>query len=546
MKTKLFLLILLVLVTGPVSAQTWQWAKMLPGDMDEGPNAIAKDSTGNLYVAGWFRSAQFTLDTITLTNASTGNEDLFLAKFTATGNVIWAKSFGTGSVESGIHLAVTPGGEAYVTGYFYGNNFILGVDNLVNAGSSSFDFFVAKFSSSGTPLWARRGGGTKNDFAYSVALQKDQGVSVTGTFYSKSFILGQDTLVNTDTNSVDMFVVRYDAQGNVKWARQSGGTGGEEGNSNACDQMGNTFVTGSFTSSQLTLGTYSLTNAGTQNLYVVKYDSSGTVQWALASNGTSTNDGRAISTDAQGNAYITGWYRSPVFTLGTYTLSNSGMSDAFVAKVDPAGQCLWLRGASGSSFDNGTAIATDSAGNCFVLGGFYSGTLNFGTSSLTNGTNSENIFVASYNTMGTLQWASAAGGGSADYGAGIVANMGGSTICGNYRSAAFNLGSITLTDSTFYSEGFLARVDNTMRTTLNSYVKNGSSIFPNPTNGSFTVISKEADHLEVRNLLGATVYSNSFTGPGETFMLSARPGIYFVCLRRGEKIVGTLKLLITH
>ena len=123
---------------------------------------------------------------------------------------------------------------------------------------------------------------------------------------------------------------------NYLWAKSAGGTSSDYGRSVATDASGNTFVTGVFYSTSITFGSYTLTNAGYADIFLVKYDASGNVIWAKSAGGTSYDFGWSVATDASGNTFVTGRFKSPSITFGSYTLNNAnvGYSDIFLAKLD--------------------------------------------------------------------------------------------------------------------------------------------------------------------------------------------------------------------
>src|ERR1041385_4184161 len=88
--------------------------------------------------------------------------------------------------------------------------------------------------------------------------------------------------------------------------------------------------------------------------------------WAKSGAGNLTDEGYAVCTDNSGNSYITGFFESPTITFGTFTLTNNGVSDMFIAKYDQNGNVLWAKSAGGSSPERGYAVATDDSGNVFV------------------------------------------------------------------------------------------------------------------------------------------------------------------------------------
>src|SRR5688572_15084011 len=126
-------------------------------------------------------------------------------------------------------------------------------------------------------LWAKRTGGTNIDYTNDVAADGFGNCFITGQYYSAPIIFGTDTLLNSGLT--DVFLVKYNAAGNVVWTRKIGNTGSEFGQSVATDAAGNVYVAGAFSSPTIVIGSITLTTAGSSDIFVAKYDNSGNVLW---------------------------------------------------------------------------------------------------------------------------------------------------------------------------------------------------------------------------------------------------------------------------
>ena len=143
-------------------------------------------------------------------------------------------------------------------------------------------------------------------------------------------------------------------------------------------------------------GNITLTNAGLNDIFVVKYNPQGNVAWAKRAGGTNFDDGNGIVTDEAGNSYVTGMYRGTA-TFGSFILSHPNDPEIFVAKYDSAGNVLWAKSAGGSDVDQGWGIGLDLASNCYISGNFFSSTAAFGPVSVLNSATTfypSEIFVA--------------------------------------------------------------------------------------------------------------------------------------------------------
>ncbi len=369
---------------------------------------------------------------------------------------LWATSAGGTDYDWGLSLALDASGNAYVTGSFSSPTITFGTTTLTNSGNSSSsrdDFFLVKYDANGNVLWATSAGGTDDDEGRSLALDASGNVYVTGYFFSSTITFGSYTLTNVGFS--DVFLVKYDANGNVLWATSAEGITIDRSSSLALDASGNAYVTGAFSSSTITFGSYTLTNVNDFDVFLVKYDANGNVLWATSAGGTDTDESCSLALDASGNAYVTGNFSSPTITFGATTLTNSGSYDIFLVKYDANGNVQWANSATGIVWDNVFSVATDASGNAYVTGKFSSPTITFGTTTLTNSGNSsssrDDFFLVKYDANGNVQWAKSATGIFGDYGVSVATDASGNAyVTGNFSSPTITLGTTTLTNSGGY------------------------------------------------------------------------------------------------
>jgi hypothetical protein len=400
-KTLLFVLLLLCTTFIFAQIDVWQWAKQAGGtDYDFGQD-IAIDSSGNSYITGYFPgNASFGTTELT----SSGGIDIFVAKLDSDGNWLWAQKAGGTSDDGGYSIAIDSSGNSYVTGYFHST---ASFGNITLTSSGSYDIFVAKLDSNGNWLWAKKAGGTSDDYGYSITIDFSGNSYVTGYFYSTASF-GTTTL--TSSGDCDIFVAKMDSSGNWLGANQAGGTGEDYGFSIAIDSSGNSYVTGYFQGIAY-FGTTTLTSSGGDDIFVATLNNGGNWQWAQKAGGTSPDYGYGIAIDSSGNSYVTGYFYSTA-SFGTTTLTSSGNYDIFVAKLDSDGNWLWANQAGGTSWDYGLGIAIDSSGNSYVTG-YFQGTASFGTTTITSSGNYD-IFVAKLDSDGSWLGANQAGGTGRD------------------------------------------------------------------------------------------------------------------------------------
>ena len=371
------------------------WAKRAggPSAHDSG-KSICVDANGDVYVTGYFVSPTITFGGTTLTNA--GGSNIFIVKYDSSGNVIWAKREGGTANDEALSMCTDANGYMYLTGDFQSTTITFGGITLTNTGI--VNVFVVKYDGSGNAVWAKNGAGITHDFGNTVSTDALGNVYVGGVFYSDTITFGSIALINTNANGIscDIFLVKYDNLGNVVWAKSTGGTNtGDNISSIKTDLNGNVYATGYFNSDTIAFGNIILTNAnamvgGSTDLFIVKYDPSGNVLWAKKEGGTDADYSNSITTDLNGNVYITGYFASPTITFGGTTLILTLNSwsiqelDLFIVKYDSSGNVICAMNAIGEYMDFGNSICTDANSNIHVTGGFDSPSITFGSITLIN------------------------------------------------------------------------------------------------------------------------------------------------------------------
>lgn len=358
----------------------------------------------------------------------------------------WAVSVGGDKDDVASKIATDSSGYIYVIGHYSSTVLTLGSINLTNSGGN--DIFLVKYDSSGTVLWAQGIANSSGNSGYSIALDKKGNVLLTGSFYG-SIKFGTIILNNT-TRGSDVFIVKYDPSGKVIWAKRSTGGLDDCGYAIATDLDGNVFVTGTFRSTKISFGTFTLTNSNpeplfeSQDVFIVKYDSLGNVLWARNGGGMENDFGIGISCNSKGEVYVTGSFESPSIAFGAVTSSNNGYFDLFIAKFNFSGNLMWLKTAGGRNKDIPTDIRTDTFGNAVIAGLFSSPSITFGSSILNKETPSGDIFVVKYDSSGKVDWAKSIGGTSYQYCNSIATDNGGNIyIVGEFHNS-IRIGDITL------------------------------------------------------------------------------------------------------
>jgi hypothetical protein len=363
----------------------------------------------------------------------------------------WAKSgFGNQNDQSAA-VTTDASGNIYVTGFFASDSIIFGTYTLYNNGVGAQDMFLVKYDISGNVLWARSIGGSADEKSYAVATDAAGNVYVSGSYYSPVITIGANTYTNAGTVA-DIFLVKYDINGNVLWSKSEGGPGVEIPFALYVEPSGSMVVAGRFSSLSLVFGNDTLTQAGSMDVFVVKYDASGNVLWATSAGSGSNDEAYALSEDAAENIYVAGYFNQNC-QFGTTILNSSGVADMFLAKMDPNGSFLWAKKAGGNGDDRIQAVSTDVNGDSYVAGYFLSDTLTVGSILIPN-SGGDNSFIAKFDDNGDVVWTRSINGDSRAQS--LTRKGNGLFFCGGFSGDTLLFGSSQLLldgSSDFYMAG---------------------------------------------------------------------------------------------
>jgi hypothetical protein len=335
------------------------WAKSATGAQDSPPavqtypDDITLDPSGNIFVTGFFTSATMTLGTIEFIRVST--VDMYIAKFDMNGEFLWAKTEAVGNVGNvGFHVSCDGSGNAIVVGSYSAPSVTIGGTTYTNqctSGGGCPSMLVIKYSGTdGAVLWSKSSfSGIGTSYCYSVDVDAANDIYVGGDFLSTR-------------NGI----VKYNSDGDTLWTQKNGGWYVD------IDNSGNLYSGWNKSPSP-------------SNAVVKKYNAStGAIVWTSTPTGNTNNKGAFLTHDASGNIYFSGTFRSTSITFGSYTLNHTGGTDddIYIVKYDNTGTVLWAKSLGGTSWDAATGFAVDNVGNVFANGYFLSPTLTFDATTL--------------------------------------------------------------------------------------------------------------------------------------------------------------------
>lgn len=536
---KIYILIIFSIQFIGLHAQNFDWAKREGLWAYDYGYGITTDNNGNVYVAGKYEeiNANFSGTLI----PCKGNHDTYVAQYSPTGTLNWIKTSGGLSGDYATGVATDGANSVYIAGEIEGwgeTIWFEGTSDTLRVEGSN-DIFLAKYDLSGNFIWAKRAGGFDYEKALGIAYDPTGNVYISGLFRDYATFGGNTTIYSNGNN--DMFVAKYDTDGNFLWVQNAGSTGRDEAKGVICDAAGNVYVCGMY-SDGITFGTQTLTSPnGYFNTFLAKYSPTGTLDWVKTGGGDYDDVAWAITMDNAGLIYITGEFNAYAM-FDAIPLVTSGNADAFVACYDQSGNVQWASQAGGTQpTGNGVTRARGIGcdGTNLYITGQFGGTATFGAYSLV-AADSSDVFFAGLSNSGVFLAASSVGG-VAD----SLETLGyesGNTICANasgnvYATGALldggDFGSISYTElgrtDIFITKiSQLTGVNTTHVNTINL------PVHPNPGTGNFSIdlsyFSGQKYSARILNYLGQVTYQQEGYSAStlKIDLTKEEKGIYFI------------------
>jgi hypothetical protein len=475
------------------SSSVSTWSRVFDGTVSDVGYGLACDSTGNVYLSGWYARIPYIYDqtgilldflpqSVNNTNAA------FVAKFNASGVFQWARIIDGTGTEQGQSVTCDSSGNVYFSGLYdtasptikdqKGNSL-----GTLPAPSGSFVSFVCKFDSSGTYQYSRIVDGSGNENGSSVACDSTGNMYLAGYYATASPTIytvntsnvstAVGTLPSPSGGSYSVYVCKFNSSGTYQYSRVVDGTGTDQGLNAACDSTGNMYLAGFYATGAPTIYTVSSSNVsvavgtlpapsgGSYAAFVSKFDSSGNYQYSRVVDGTGTETGQYLTCDSTGNMYLAGNYQTAAPTIYTVNTSNVsvavgtlpapsvGSNAAFVSKFDSSGTYQYSRVVDGTGYDDGRCVACDSTGNMYFSGSYQQTaaptiyTVNTSNVSVAVGTlvpapaGSNAAFVCKFNSTGVYQYSRVIDGTGNEVGYNVACDSSGNMyLAGIYGPAS--------------------------------------------------------------------------------------------------------------
>lgn len=324
--------------------------KTYGGSGSDWGNSVVQADDGGYVICGW------------TTSFGAGNSDVYVVKTNLSGDTLWTRTYGGASDDAAYSIQKTIDGCYIIVGHT--NSF----------GAGGYDVYLLKINSLGDTLWTRTYGGINNDYGNSVEQTTDTGYIISGQTQSYG------------DGASDVYLIKTDSIGLIKWTKTFGGTGNEYGNTVHQTTDGGYIVDGS---------TLSFGLAGSFDNYLVKTDSNGALLWSRVFGGNGDENAGSVLQTNDGNYLLAGITNS----------FGSGSDDMYLIKTDSVGDTLWTKTYGGINNDEGYSSHITFDGGYIIVG-----------STTTFGAGASDMYLIKTNSNGDTLWTRTFGGTGLDVG----------------------------------------------------------------------------------------------------------------------------------
>lgn len=551
------------------------WGTYYGGISEDHSFSLTSDANGNVYMAG------YTASTASLVISTTGAHqpvhgggyDAFLVKFNSNGIRQWGTYYGGTSTDYGYSCASDVSGNVYLAGWTdSGADSVIGTAGAHQSIQPGMgDAFLAKFNSAGVRLWGTYYGGGDYDIANSCTCDGSGNVYLAGATKSNfgnaiATAGAHQTGIGGGAifNAFNAFLVKFNSLGVRQWGTYYGGSE-TFGNCCSSDASGNIYLAGYSYCGSLsanligTTGSHQSWCGGFYDAYLVKFDSTGIRQWGTFYGGQAPDYGNSCSNDANGNVYLTGytgsntWIASP----GAYQDAQGGTSeDAFLVKFNSSGARQWGTYYGGSGSDRGASCIIDVYGNIYLAGRTSS---NVDTVIATTGAYQSTNISGNFDgfLVQFLDCSNACVNTISSNGV-ICAGESATLTAGGANSYTWNGGSnlssiiVSPTVTTTYivngtiencGKVSIATITQSVAACTNIHTRDNStyliSIYPNPNNGQFQLVSESPINLTLMNDLGQVLKTISLNESNKNTVSINEfvNGIYFIVGQNNNQVI---------
>ena len=498
LKKQIILLLSMLIYLSSIAQDNWEWAKNnVVGYMDNctvNCNCIVQDQAGNTYVITNFNNNFTIIGNETVTN--NGQSDMLLVKYDTNDNLEKVVHWGGSQDDFLVNILVAMDGSIYVTGYFRSPVIQIGSSILSNTGGHNS--LLVKLDSDLNVLWIHAQGNNNSFWSRTLAEDSEGNVYFGGHYDTPTFNYEGTVITNSNNDfSADVFVAKFTSAGIFQWIRTIGGSKFDRLYAMKTNVDGTLILTGDFDSPSISKNSTTLINQGSRDIFILRYDTDGNLLQMKSFGGNKEDFGRDVTVDNQGNIYLAGFYRSDLLPIGNTILNNEGDYDFILVKLDALLNPLWVKtGGNNYSITAQNISINEESHEIYIGGEFNAPTFEIDDFTLTNFNNdfTTDLWYARYSsTNGDLNFIKSYGGSSDEEMTDLSFQKNqGLSVAGYFNSPVLKLDSIELT-AVGSKNLFYGRLNSLISSTngKNETLKSALSLtaFPNPNNGQFSIKS---------------------------------------------------------
>ncbi len=349
----------------------------------------------------------------------------------------WVMEFGNppNTTDTRTTLAAGEPGQFFMAGEFVDTAWF-GDSSLESSGGT--DVFIARMTGDGSFEQVWKIGGADHDYMQDIKAITDGGLLAAGYFYGSTQI-GDEGL--TSLGSQDVFIARFTAQGGFEWVFHAGGLMADYISAVIADDEGNIYFGGYFYG-EMTFGDTTIQAQGSSDLYLARLGTGGMLDWVVTAGGSSSDQVRDISLDAQGRILLTGSFYGDI-TIGDTTLVTSDPVGVFISRFQNDGSPDLVFQLNGTYLTPEVYVCADPEENFYVSGNF-SETITFGSKVFEAGEFNQDIFAVKYDPTGKVLWARHGHSYSSDQVIGMAVDVYGNLYLAGHYLDSLHFSNLTL------------------------------------------------------------------------------------------------------
>jgi len=372
------------------------------GSGNESGESVSTDLSGNVFIAGSTTSSGGIATAGAYQTSYGGSQDIYIAKFTGSGQLQWATYFGGSGQEQAPRISTDTKGNLFLAGTTESATGIATSGAHLTSLPGLQNGFLAEFDGNGAIQWSTYFGGSNYDQPTQIGVDGANNAYISGTTGSISGIATNGAYRTSfqGGGGYDGFLVKFGSDGTQIWGTYWGGSypllfG------LAVERSGNVYVSGNDNGGlPVTSGAYQssfITNDA--NASLAKFNKNGNLQWATYFGGSGANYANAAAVDNNGNVYISGQTTSltDIATPGAYQYHLGGGSyDVYLADFDTLGNRKWATYYGGNDDENTYSITADASHNVYVAGITGSSNLIATSGSYQSSSRTSTVFLAKF------------------------------------------------------------------------------------------------------------------------------------------------------